>query len=50
MKENDRMEILKKIESLTIWAGALATAASQLEQELTQLQATFYQQTEGEQK
>lgn len=50
MNDNDRMKILNKIEELTIRAGALAATASQIERELAQLQATFYQQTEGEQK
>lgn len=46
MSEHERMKILSKIEELGTRVGALAAAAKLIENELIQLQAAYYQQTE----
>lgn len=46
MTENDRMQILNKLEELQTRVGALAAAAKLIEQELVRLQAAYYQQTQ----
>lgn len=46
MNESDRMQILDKLEELQLRIGSLAAAAKLIEQELVQLQAVFYQQTQ----
>lgn len=50
MNEHERMKILSKIEELGTRVGALAAAAKLIENELIQLQAAYYQQTEEAQK
>ena len=46
MNEQKRMKILDKVEELTLRVGALAAAAKLIENELVQLQAVYYQQTQ----
>ena len=47
MEQDERMKILGKLEELTLRVGALAAAAKLIEGELEQLQAVYYQRTEG---
>ena len=50
MSQNERMDTLAKIEELGTRVGALALAAKLIENELIQLQAVYYRQTEEAQK
>lgn len=50
MNENERMNILNKLEELGTRVGALASAAKLIENELIQLQATYYQQSKEAQR